>query len=48
MPTANIELDINLQKKLDSYPNGVYLVDFDFLNGQSYRGAACLGTNPHY
>lgn len=48
MPTANIELDINLQKKLDNYPNGVYLVDFDFLNGQSYRGAACLGTNPHY
>lgn len=48
MPTANIELGLELQKKLDDYPNGVYLVDFDFVNGQSYRGAGCLGTNPHY
>lgn len=33
---------------MDNYPNGVYLVDFCFLDGQKYHGAGCLGTNPHY
>lgn len=48
MPTANIELCPELQKKLYDYPNGVYLVDFNFVNGQNFHGAGCLGTNPHY
>lgn len=48
MPTANLELTLEQEYKLDNYPNGVYLVDFDFLNGQKYHGAGCLGTNPHY
>lgn len=48
MPTANLDMSAELDKKLCDYPNGVYLVDFNFINGKSFKGAGCLGTNPHY
>jgi hypothetical protein len=48
MPTANIEVTVELEKILLDYPNGVYLVDFFFVEGKGYRGAGCLGFNPHY
>ena len=48
MPTANLEIQGELEEKLANYPNGIYLVDFEFIGGNIYRGAASLGTNPHY
>lgn len=48
MPTANLEISPYLEEKLSSFPNGVYYVDFKFENGNNFKGAGCLGTNPHY
>ena len=47
-PTANLEVTHQIEQRLNSYPNGVYLVQFTFLKGESYYGICSIGTNPHY
>ena len=48
MPTANLNITEEMEKDLFEYPNGIYYLDFEFVNGSNYKGAGCLGTNPHY
>ena len=47
-PTANLRVTHEIEEKLNSYPNGIYLVQFSFAEGNSYYGVGCIGTNPHY
>lgn len=47
-PTANLKVTHAIEEKLNCYPNGVYLVQFNFSDGSSFYGVCCVGTNPHY
>ena len=48
VPTANLQVNEPDELILKEHPNGVYLVEFKFLNGKKYLGVCCIGTNPHY
>ena len=50
MPTANTSIPSEINKTLESYPNGIYITTVTFKSKPSeiYIGASSLGTNPHY